>query len=103
MKQRRLKRRKTVRPPRKQLPPTSNDKPPTSGWQMPLAESTRTRASNPGTSGIVQPPLPLRAEADIKLEGAGLSADATVINAAPHREMLSWIEVLEGLMIELPK
>jgi hypothetical protein len=70
---------------------------------MPLAEPTRTRASNPGTSGIVQPPLPLRAEADIKLEGAGLSADATVINAAPHREMLSWIEVLEGLMIELPK
>ena len=96
-------RRKQFRQPKKQLPPTSTDKPPASGWQMPLAEPTRTRASNPGTSGIVQPPLPLRAEANIKLEGAGLSADATVINAAPHREMLSWIEVLEGLMIELPK
>jgi hypothetical protein len=77
MKQRRPKRRKSIRQPRKQLPPTSTDKPPASDWQMPLAEPTRTHGRNPGMSGIT--PLPLRAEANIKLEDTRLTADATVV------------------------
>jgi hypothetical protein len=31
------------------------------------------------------------------------TTDATVIKAAAHKEMLSWIEVLEALIVELPK
>jgi hypothetical protein len=59
-------------------------------------------------SGIVQPPpLPLREAADqasVKADmELGVTVEATVIRAAPHKEMLSWIEVLEALIAELPK
>jgi hypothetical protein len=109
MKKRRPTRRKQFRQPPKRLPPTST---PPLDWLMPLAQPTPIRgAPNPalGTSGIVQPPLPLReaaaaiqAEAAIQLEDATLRADATVGRAAQYKEMLSWIGVLEVLMAELP-
>jgi hypothetical protein len=59
-------------------------------------------------SGIVQPPpLPLREAADqasVKADmELGVTVEATVVRAAPHKEMLSWIEVLEALIAELPK
>ena len=55
-------------------------------------------------SGIVQPPLPLRDQASVKADmELNVTVEATVIRAAPHKEMLSWIEVLEALIAELPK
>jgi hypothetical protein len=51
-------------------------------------------------SGIVEPILP--PQASFKGEG-GFQADATVVRAAQHAEMRSWIEVLEALIVELPK
>jgi hypothetical protein len=99
MKKRRPKPRKHFRQPPKRLPPTD--------WLTPLAQPTPIRGTpNPafGTSGIVQPPpLPPReAAAAIQAEDATLRADATVGRAAQHKEMLSWIGVLEALMAELP-
>jgi hypothetical protein len=44
----------------------------------------------------------IQAEAAIQAADATLRADATVVSAASHKEMLSWIEVLEALMAELP-
>jgi hypothetical protein len=46
--------------------------------------------------------LTLSGDAPFEGEG-GLSADATAMRAAQHRQMLSWIEVLEALIVELPK
>jgi hypothetical protein len=43
-------------------------------------------------------------QANFKAEAKlGVTVEATVIRAAPHKEMLSWIEVLEALIVELPK
>jgi hypothetical protein len=95
MKQRRSKRPKPQS--RKQT-----DKSPPLDWLTPLAQRTPIgRTPNPalGTSGIVQPPLPLRES--FKGEG-GFRADSTVVRAA-HAEMLSWIGVFERLIAELPK
>jgi hypothetical protein len=107
MKKRRPKPRKQFRQPPKRLPPTSTDKPPPLDWQTPLAEPTLIRGTpNPalGTSGIVQPPLPVReAAAVIQAEDGTLRADATVGRAAQHKEMLARITVLESLMAKLPK
>jgi len=106
MKQRRPKRRKTIRQPRKQLPPTSTDKPPPLDWLTEQTTPPRVRARNPAliSSGIVQPPsaprrpaldpvgtpegpLPTRsAAAAIQLQDATLQADATVVRAAAHIE-----------------
>src|SRR5262245_30109107 len=53
--------------------------------------------------GTREGPLTLRADqASFKGEG-GFGADATVVRAAQHQQMLSWIEVLEALLVELPK
>jgi hypothetical protein len=74
MKQRPPKRPKQFRRPTKRLPPTSTLP---SEWLTPLAEPTRWRAGSPGTSGIVQPPLPLREAADqAAFDGAVLEAAA---------------------------
>jgi hypothetical protein len=59
-------------------------------------------------SSVVEPILPLREpvihQASVKAEiGSSVEATATVVRAAPHQEMLSWIEVLEALMAKLPK
>jgi hypothetical protein len=43
----------------------------------------------------------LPSQASFKGEG-GLRGDATLVKAAPHKAMLSWIEVLEALIAELP-
>jgi len=122
MKQRRRPtRRKPSQQPRKRLPPTSTDKLPPLDWltvEQPIPP--RVRARNPAlmSSGVVQPPLPPRRASNAVLDPIGapngpltLRADAavgvqvekTVIRAAPHKEMLSWIEVLEFLIAELPK
>jgi hypothetical protein len=58
-------------------------------------------------AGTVGPSLPLREaaaaiQADMKAEGI-LRADATVVRAAQHEEMLSRIAILESLIAELPK
>jgi hypothetical protein len=68
----------------------------------------RRRARNPASmgSGIVEPPLPLRAadQPEFKGEGqGGFRTDATVVRAAQHEEMLRRIEALERLMAELSK
>jgi hypothetical protein len=52
--------------------------------------------------GTREGPLTLSGDAPFEGEG-GLSADATAMRAAQHRQMLSWIEVLEALIVELPK
>jgi len=71
------------------------------------------------SSGVVQPPSPprhpaldplgtpegpltLRAETLRPALGVDVQLEKTVIRAAPHQEMLSRIEVLEGLIAELP-
>jgi hypothetical protein len=56
------------------------------------------------SSGIVNPPLPLRdpqVQASFKGEG-GLRADATVVRAAQHREMLAWTASLKNLLAHFP-
>jgi hypothetical protein len=55
--------------------------------------------------GTAAGPLTLREPTDqaaFKGEG-GLRADATVVRAAQHEEMLSWIAALDRLLAELPK
>jgi len=112
---RRPTRRKPSRQPRKRLPPTSTDKPPSLDWLTEQSTPPRVRASHPAlTSGIVQPPSPPRPPLDpigtpegpltTRFSGeGGLRADATVVRAASHKEMLSWIGVLEILIAEFPK
>jgi hypothetical protein len=94
MKQRPPKRPKQFRRPTKRLPPTSTLP---SEWLTPLAEPTPIRGTpNPalGTSGIVQPPLPLRDPAD---------QAAFTGKVEQHREMLSRTEVLDWLIANLPE
>jgi hypothetical protein len=80
MKQRRPKRRKPFRQLPKRLPPT----PP------PPEQAPEEIEDDEGTVE----PLPIAAIPDIRTE---------VIRAAPYKQMLSWIEVLEALIAELPK
>jgi hypothetical protein len=96
MKQRRPTRRKHFRQPRKRLypvpPPPSTD-----------VAALPPRVSNAVLDPVGTPdgPLTLRAAANFKGEG-GFQADPTVVRAASHKAMLSWIEVLEALIAELP-
>src|SRR6516225_614629 len=48
--------------------------------------------------GTREGPLTLRADAAV-----GVQVEATVIRAAQHEKMLSWIGVFEGLTVELPE
>jgi hypothetical protein len=104
MKQRRPKRRKTVRQPKKRLSP----KPP---GQTSTALPPRASNAVPDPIGTSGTPLTLRDAADQASFKAEVKEemelrdmpDAIVIRATPHKEMLSWIEVLEALILELPK
>jgi hypothetical protein len=95
MKQRQPKPRKTFQPP-KRLPPAASTELP-------------RRSSNAVLDpiGTRETPLPLREaanQANVKADmELGVSMEATVVRAAPYKEMLSWIEVLEALIAELPK
>jgi hypothetical protein len=105
MKQRRAKRRKTIRQPPGRLPPRPTDKAPPLDWFTPLAEPTPIRRANPAMSGAVGPISPLGEPADqanFKGEG-GFRADTTMVRAARHAAMLSWIAALERLLAELSK
>jgi hypothetical protein len=108
MKQRRPKPRKHFRQPRKRLPPAppprsmSTDTPPRP------RQVSKAVLDPVGTSDT---PLPLRDAADQAAFKAEVkeevelrdTTDATVTRAAAHKQMLSWIEVLEALIVELPK
>jgi hypothetical protein len=104
MKQRRPRGRKSRKPDKPQ--PTT---PVAWGWQSPLEPPPRPRrtshAALTASSGIVEPPLPLReapVQADLKGDG-GLRADATVVRAAaPHAEMLAWTAALKSLLAHVP-
>src|SRR6266403_2107689 len=99
MKQRRPKPRKHFPQPRKRLPPTST---PPLDWLTVEQPTPTRRASNPATSGIVEPILPPPDQASFKGEGK-FSADAMVGKAAQHEEMLRRIEFLESLIAKSPK
>jgi hypothetical protein len=93
MKQRPPKRPKQFRRQQpKRYPLTSTHKLPPLDWLTPLAQPTPIRGTpNPafGTSGIVQPPLPLReAAAQVAFEGeGGLRADVTVVAGTGSYEL----------------
>jgi len=93
MKQRRPRQRKPSRQPKKRLAPA----PPPGGQIGALPRRASNAALDP--IGTAQGPLTLRSSGEGE---GGLSADTTVMRAAQHLQMLSWIEVLEVLLVELP-
>jgi hypothetical protein len=103
MKQRRPTRRKTIRQPRKQLPParTPTDQPPPS---RPQPGPDILSWHEPDPIGTLSGPLPLRAgEAAhaIVRDATGETAEARA--AAKHEELLSQVSFIERLIAELPK
>jgi hypothetical protein len=89
MKQRQPKRRKTSRQSPKRLSPSARKKGMAPEEALLLVREAADQAA-------------FKAEVKEEVELRD-TTDATVVRAAAHKQMLSWIEVLEGLIVELPK
>jgi hypothetical protein len=92
--------KRTPRPPA----PRPQPGPETLAWHTPLSEPPQQRRTSHAallaSSGIVEPPLPLR---DAQDQASFTGEAETPMASAAREEMLSRIAVLEALMAEMPK
>jgi hypothetical protein len=87
--------------------PASTPVPSPAAWQVVGGPVPLRRKVHPNLMPqLIEPPLPLHREAadQASFKGeVGFRADATLVRASQHEEMLSRIAILESLIAELPK